>query len=194
MAATQRTAPKTKTVAAASKRTGKPPASVVTRKRAAVEAYAKAAKPSLADVVKDKLSNPKLRLTEIPGVYINADGVKCDAEGVALSLRRAQELEVDRDEDVLGEPATTPAMVLKRIALDPTLPLHTRMSAAVSAAPYFDRRMPIALEGGETEHPIRTESVVVLRKLNALDPRERKLALSLMEKLGILGDGVGGAT
>lgn len=131
---------------------------------------------------------PKLLHTEIPGVYVNADGKKVDEHGVLLSIRPLQRMEADRDEEILGEPVTTPAQLLKRIALDPTLSLYVRMDAAKAAAPYYDRKMPLSLEGGgDSSPPIRTESSVVLKNLSALGPEERKAALALLEKLGVLG-------
>ncbi len=130
---------------------------------------------------------PRFRPTEVPGVYLNADGLKVDESGVLLTLRPLQVAEAARDEEILGEPVTTPAQLLKRVALDPSLALHIRMTAAVAAAPYFDRKMPTALEGGpEGSPPIRTEHSVTLKNLNALGPEERKAALLMLEKLGIL--------
>jgi hypothetical protein len=120
-------------------------------------------------------------------VFTNADGAKVDERGVLMSIRALQQAELVRDEDILNEPVTTPAQLLKRVALDPTLPLHVRMSAATAAAPYFDRKMPLALEGGDADKPIRTESSVLLKNLNALDGEERRAALTLLEKLGVLG-------
>lgn len=131
---------------------------------------------------------PRLTLTELPGVYLNADGRKVDEDGVLLALRPLQQAEADRDEEILGEPVTSPAMLLKRVALDPTLPMHMRIAAATSAAPYYDRKMPVALEGGgEGSPPIKTEHSVLLKNLNALSAEDRKAALTLLERLGVLG-------
>ena len=62
-------------------------------------------------------------------------------------------------------------------------------AAATSAAPYYDRKMPTALEGGGADSPpIRTEHSVLIKNLNALSGEERKAALALLERLGVLGD------
>lgn len=125
--------------------------------------------------------------TEIPGVYLNRHGYRVDERGLFIPLRRLQEMEQTRAEEVIGEPITSPAQYLKRVALDPTVPTHQRISAAISAAPYFDRRMPIALEGSNPNDPIKTEASVTLKNLSALSPEDRKAALALFEKLGMLG-------
>lgn len=125
--------------------------------------------------------------TEIPGVYLNRHGYRVDAQGIFIPLRRLQEMDQTRAEEVIGEPVTSPAQYLKRVALDPTVPTHQRIAAAVSAAPYFDRKMPQALEGSNPNDPIKVTTSVTLKNLNALSPEERKAALALLEKLGLLG-------
>lgn len=128
----------------------------------------------------------RLRRTAVPGVYHNTEGLQVDERGILLSLRQVKEAEADHDVEVLGAPVSSPAELLKRVALDPSLPLSMRISAAVSAAPYFDRKMPLALEGGDPDRPVRTTSSVTLKTLSALDPKERKAALDMLEKLGVL--------
>lgn len=128
----------------------------------------------------------KLRRTEVPGVFRNQDGLQVDERGVLLSLRQVQQAEATLDEEIIGEPVTSPAQLLKRVALDPTLPMYMRLAAATSAAPYFDRKMPTALEGSDGP-PIKTQSSVLIKNLNALAPADRKAALDLLEKLGVLG-------
>jgi hypothetical protein len=131
---------------------------------------------------------PFLKRTELPGVYLNRDGAQVNEFGVLLSLRSVKETEARRDEEILGEPVTSPAMLMKRIALDVSLPLQLRLSAAVSAAPYFDRKMPTAIEGGDADKPIRVETTSkLLQNLDALPPDERKAALAMLERIGALG-------
>lgn len=127
--------------------------------------------------------------TEIPGIFLNRYGYKVNEKGFLLPLREVQALETRRTEDVLGEEKTnSPAQALRRWALDPTLPMHTRMAAAIAAAPYFDRKTPTAVEGSNPNEPVKVETSVTIKSLNALQPAERKAALSLLEKLGLLGD------
>jgi hypothetical protein len=124
----------------------------------------------------------------LPGVYLNGDGAQVDERGVLLSLKAVRDIETQLDVEVLGEPVTTPALLLKRVALDVRLPLEMRLRAAREAAPYFDRRMPTALEGGDPDKPVRVETQsVLLRNLGAMKPDERKAALDLLERLGALG-------
>ena len=134
-------------------------------------------------------SRTLLRRTEVPGVFLNQEGAQVDERGVLLSLASVKAAERQLDVDVLGEPVTSPAMLLKRVAMDPSLPLPMRVSAAVSAAPYFDRKMPLALEGGAADRPLRVEETqsTLLRNLSALPSDERKAALALLERLGAMG-------
>lgn len=143
---------------------------------------------TLPSKAKRPTAKPSLRATELPGVYLNADGAQVDERGVLLSLRAVKDIETSLDEQVLGEPVTTPALLLKRVALDVRLPLETRLRAAKEAAPYFDRKMPTALEGGDPDKPVRVESQsVLLRNLANMEPDERKAALTLLERLGAMG-------
>jgi hypothetical protein len=133
------------------------------------------------------LTLPERRRTDIPGVWLNRDGAQVDEAGVLVSLRRVKAIEAEHIAEVLHGPVPdSPAAFLRAVALDPTKPLHTRISCAVSAAPYFDRKMPLALEGGDPSRPIKSESSMAIRQLEKLDPAERKAALLLLEKLGAL--------
>lgn len=135
---------------------------------------------------KPKDDVPRLRPTELPGIYVNADGAQVDDSGVLVSLRRVKEVEAELIQE-LGEPPQTPAQYLKRVALDPRQPQHTRMQAAIAAAPYFDRKMPLGLEGGDPNKPFITETrSTLIKNLGALPIEERKAALVLLEKLGAL--------
>ena len=144
--------------------------------------------PSWTDEVDPAVLGPmRLRRTLNPGVYLNSEGVQVDERGLLLSLRDVQEAEQDQAEAVIGESLESPAQLLKLVALDPRLPLGMRLDAAKAAAPYYDRRMPLGLDGGGEDKPIKTQSSVLVKNLNALDAGERKAALALLEKLGVLG-------
>ena len=84
----------------------------------------------------------------------------------------------------------TPLKFLMSVMVDENERKDMRVDAAKHAAPYFHRKMPIAIEGGDGP-PVKTSSSMVIRKLDALTPEERKAALTLFEKLGVipLGDG-----
>ena len=134
-----------------------------------------------------------LRPTEEEGVYLNAEGARVDERGVLVSIARVRKLK-EMEEELAEEldlgpevtPETSPAQLLRMIALDPRLPLSTRMSAAVSAAPYFDRKLPLALEGGDPNRPIKHDTSVALKHLDSLSTEERKLLLTLLEKMGAI--------
>lgn len=131
---------------------------------------------------------PPLRRTEIPGVYLNRDGAQVDGLGVLVSLRHVKEAEAKHHAEVDSAPivASSPADFLRRVAMDPTIPLSTRISCATASAPYFDRKMPLALEGGDPNRPIKSESSVAIRQLENLSKKERREALTLLERLGAI--------
>lgn len=126
-----------------------------------------------------------LRVTDIPGVYMNRDGAQVNQDGVLLSIRETlgAERALRAQLDSIDE---TPAQYLRRVALDPRMPTPTRVQCAIAAAPYFDRRMPQALET-TSRTTVRTEtSSRTLAALNAMDADARRAALDVLEALGLL--------
>jgi hypothetical protein len=79
----------------------------------------------------------------------------------------------------------TPLKFLMSVMVDEKEYKDVRVDAAKAAAPYFHRKMPIAIEGGDGP-PVKTSSSMVIRKLDALTADERKAALALFEKLGVI--------
>lgn len=122
---------------------------------------------------------PHLRPTTTPGVFLNPAGLMVDERGVLLSWARATETEAATAERILGHPITTPAQVLKRYALDPTMPLSVRLDAAKAAAPYYDMRMPLRVEGD-----MRNTSNLDPAKLAAMPRTDRETLLTLLRKCG----------
>lgn len=92
----------------------------------------------------------KLYLTDVPGEYINPVGTRVDHRNCAISiLSLGKKLAEERERRILGgKLAETPAEVLKVAAMDRDMPLAFRVDAAAKAAPYFDRKMPQAIDGG----------------------------------------------
>lgn len=115
-----------------------------------------------------KRLRPGLRATDIPGVYRNRNGDLVDQSGVVLSFKELKLADDTRFAEVLdGEKVQTPAQLLKAVALDPRQPLGARIDAANKAAPYFDRKMPIGLEGSTPGAPIKMLSVGALKNLSS---------------------------
>lgn len=102
-----------------------------------------------------------------------------DEKGVWVGYAKAKETEEEAELRILGEKADTPAKVMKRIALDPTLPLVVRLDAAKSAAPYYDKKTPVAVE-------TKTEDFSIdLAKVAAL-PRAKRIALlDALKEMGV---------
>lgn len=92
--------------------------------------------------------------TDIPGVFRNKVGTLVDELNVALSFKALQAKDDSRFAEALrGGAVTQPADLLKAVALDPRMPLHTRLDAANKAAPYFTPKK-LALQGVEGAPPI----------------------------------------
>jgi hypothetical protein len=100
---------------------------------------------------------------------------------VLRSWAEVRKLEADIDIEVIGERADTPAKLLKRVALDTRLPLHTRIDAANKAAPYFDRKQPLSVEaqGGLIAGGLD------LAALAALPREKREELLALLKQIGV---------
>ena len=129
--------------------------------------------------------SPLLRLTATadPEVFLNSSGMLVNAKGVWVGLSKSQETEEAAELRVLGEKADTPAKVMKRIALDPALPLAMRLDAAKNAAPYFDRKTPVAVENTNQDFSLDVAAVAKL---------PRKTRLEFLETLKTLGVDLGG--
>lgn len=95
-----------------------------------------------------------LRPTATPGVYRNEVGLLVDGDGVLMDYKDVKARDEARFERIIDGPVDTPAKLLKAVSLDPQLPLPVRMDAAKAAAPYFDRKMPIGIDGGAQGKPI----------------------------------------
>lgn len=119
--------------------------------------------------------------TDLPGVFRNMGGVLCDERGVALSFMQLKTADDARFTEVLGAPPTTPAELLRGVALDPRNSLDTRVHAARQAAPYFDRKMPLAIEASGS---VNTGSLD-MAQLAALPRAEREQLLTLLKKMGV---------
>ena len=104
----------------------------------------------------------KLTPTDIPGVFRNKVGTLVDEHNVALSFKALRTKDQERFSEALGGgEVTQPADLLKAVALDPRLPLHTRMDAANKAAPYFTPKK-VAIQGVEGAAPIGIQDVAAL--------------------------------
>lgn len=101
----------------------------------------------------------KLTPTDIPGVFRNKVGTLVDENNVALSFKALRAKDQERFSEALGgAEVTQPAELLKAVALDPRLPLHTRLDAANKAAPYFTPKK-VAIQGVEGAAPIGIQEV-----------------------------------
>lgn len=127
-----------------------------------------------------------LRATSTPGVYLNGANIMVDGDGVMLDYADIKSKDQARFEKILGSPVDTPAKLLKAVALDPQLPLAVRVDSAKAAAPYFDRKKPIGIDGGEDGKAINlliTHRVQGMSK-DELDQFERLLKMTNPAEIG----------
>ncbi len=118
-----------------------------------------------------------------PQVKINADGNAVDENGVLLSFKALRDKHVAHEVTVLGKEAETPAEVLKLAALDRRLPLNMRIDAAKNAAPYYDRKKPVAIDGGaDPTKPDGPGLPIGVKNLKGLDDAELTALEALLGK------------
>lgn len=122
-----------------------------------------------------------LRPTAEPGIFTNSAGLLVDKNGILLSWARAAETQDAAAERILGHKLETPAHLLKWVALDPLMPLATRIDAAKSAAPYYDMRMPLRVEGDLNN---RNAGGLDMTKLSAMPRKDREALLKLLKQAG----------
>jgi len=117
--------------------------------------------------------------TSTPGVFINKNGNLTDHNGVLLDINRARSAEAKLSQLILGEAADSPAKLLKMIALDASLPLLVRLDAAKHAAPYFDKKTPIAVENTNTDKKLDLEAIA------SMPAEARRTLLAQLKELGV---------
>lgn len=127
---------------------------------------------------------PGLRATNKPGVFLNSTGTECDYRGIALALLRASKVSQEQAEiEVLGHIAKDPVDVLKFGALDRSLPLGVRLEFAKGAAPYTNRKMPVAVDGGANPNDPNGPGLPInIADLKGLDAKELASLKALLQK------------
>ncbi len=73
----------------------------------------------------------------------------------------------------------TPLEFLMSIVRDPKAKFYQKLDAVKTAAPYMHRKMPIALEGGDSNRPISVTG------LSGLTKPEMLILRTLLEKAGL---------
>lgn len=94
-----------------------------------------------------------LRPSDIEGLYRNRAGVLVDADGVAVGFRDVKRADDARFSEVLGRTPTAPLDIIEGVAMDPRIPMHVRLDAAVKAAPYRHPKL-VAVSGVAGAAPI----------------------------------------
>ena len=123
--------------------------------------------------------------TDDPDVFRNAAGLLVDKNGVFIGYAKSKENEDEIAERIIGGPVDSPAKLLKRVALDPTMPMALRLDAAKAAAPYFDKKTPVSVETKNEDFTVDVNAVMKL-------PRPERLAL--LKSLRTLGVDIGGTS
>ena len=137
------------------------------------------------DAAKNKAAFAHLRPTGDPEVFVNNAGSLTDRYGVLLSLgAKGAQAEADRALELIGGPVDSPAKLLKLVSLDPTLPMAMRIDAAKAAAPYYDKKTPVAIESKNEDFTLDAMAIAAL-------PREQRRAL--LNTLRAMGVDIGQA-
>jgi hypothetical protein len=123
-----------------------------------------------------------LRGTSTPGVWCNSHGDYTDSSGVLLNFKALTTRHHEYETRVLGKAAETPAEVMKLVAMDRALPLGLRLDAAKAAAPYYDRRKPQAIDGGEDPNNPKEGLPIKMQNLRGLSSEELLNLSKLLEK------------
>lgn len=124
-----------------------------------------------------------LTATDTPGAYLNDRGVPCDERGIALDFLQLKTLDRARLGAVIDDTVDSPAKFLKAVALDPRMSTAVRVDAAKAAAPYFDRKTPVSVDGGLGEDG--AAQPLNLAVLATMPKAELQAALVLLAKLGV---------
>lgn len=118
--------------------------------------------------------------TDIPGVFRNRAGVLCNEKGIALAFTQLKQKDDERWTEVLGAPPSSPAELLKAVALDPRFHIDVRLHAARQAAPYYDMRMPLRIDGN-----VKQSGGLDLAALSKMPKKKREDLLSLLKEAGV---------
>lgn len=118
--------------------------------------------------------------TDDPNVFLNEYGSKVDKNGVLLALFSAfATSDAERDIAIIGKKVETPAELLKRVALDPTVPIMVRLDAAKAAAPYYDKKQPTVVESGGSVQTFDMAAIAALPK------EQRVQLLDMLSRIGV---------
>lgn len=164
--------------------TAKPSATktAATKRAAAAKAASTAQKRSTSKAANES-AKPKLTPTDDPEVFINEAGVRCDRRGIALFMFNLKQAGEAQERAVLGRLAESPAEVLKVAAMDRGMPIAFRVDAAAKAAPYFDRKMPLAVDGGaDPQNPNGPGLPINISNLKGLSDAELAQLKTLLTK------------
>jgi hypothetical protein len=123
-----------------------------------------------------------LRPTDAFGVWRNSYGDLTDEGGVLLSFKALSTRHLENETRVLGKAAETPAEVMKMVAMDRLMPLALRLDAAKAAAPYYDRKKPQAIDGGEDPDNPKEGLPIKMQNLRGLSADELASLSALLEK------------
>jgi hypothetical protein len=120
--------------------------------------------------------------SDTPGAYLNDRGVLCDERGIALDFLQLKTLDRARLGAVIDDAVDSPAKYLKAVALDPRMSTAVRIDAAKAAAPYFDRKTPVSVDGGLGDDG--AVQPVNMALLASMPKAELEAALAVLAKLG----------
>lgn len=144
---------------------------------------ARTTKPNTKTVPIKLIGPPRaaLRSWGLPGVFRDHMGQPVDETGNRLSVEYLEEMENELAMHVIGKPIDSPAKYLLFVSMYKGFDSDIRQSAAVQAAPYFDKKQPL-LQQTQELGPTGMLDADALAKL----PKEERIKLlDTLKKLGV---------
>lgn len=110
------------------------------------------------------------------------DPVAAAAIGQAAAAARGTRLTEEQKRAMAQRAGITPLEYLIFLLRDEAAPTGLKIEAAKAAAPYMHRRMPIAIEGGDADKPLRLDAMA----LKSLSRTELATLRVLLMKTGLV--------
>ena len=128
-----------------------------------------------------------LRPAKEPGTYYNGDSdVLVNEDGISVLYNKPSAVADPRFEEYIamyGKLPDSPADMLRAASMSAKVPFILRMDYAAKCAPFFNKRMPIGVEGKVSTPDL---NLGALRDgMKNLAPEEMELLLKLLAKAGV---------
>jgi len=156
------------------------------RKLPGVTLDARAARTSPPEVKKTKrprnILRPKVRSQWLPGQTSGAENPRTGRPREHVGDEPLPQLTEEEAIKLAKRAGLQPLEYLMSLLRDQRIPVGIKLDAAKAAAPYLHRKMPIAIEGGDADRPIRLDA----QALRGLSRTEIGTLRALLVKTGLV--------